>query len=233
MTEAKTPHVYEAWAGVIADMARDGVSKDGTNEQQRYKFRGIDHVLNALAASYARHGLAVRCEYSNRQSVERATKNGGVQEFVTVIGEYTLVSTRDGSESRPCVFIGQAQDSADKATNKAMSAAYKYFAIQTFAIPTEGDNDADAHTHERAAPQSREQPVRDSQPKMDGYAITSGPAKGKRFTEATADELSAYGNEVVAVLDDKSKAQYHAKAQAIIDAIYAEFAARDEKRGRL
>jgi hypothetical protein len=37
-------------------------------------------------------------------------------------------------------------DSADKATNKAMSAAYKYAAFQAFAIPTEGDNDADAHT---------------------------------------------------------------------------------------
>ena len=39
-------------------------------------------------------------------------------------------------------------DSGDKATNKAMSAAYKYAALQTFCIPTEGDNDADATTHE-------------------------------------------------------------------------------------
>jgi hypothetical protein len=39
-------------------------------------------------------------------------------------------------------------DSGDKATNKAMSAAYKYAAMQAFCIPTEGDNDADAQTHE-------------------------------------------------------------------------------------
>ena len=39
-------------------------------------------------------------------------------------------------------------DTSDKATNKAMSAAYKYAAFQTFAIPTEADNDADGHTHE-------------------------------------------------------------------------------------
>lgn len=38
-------------------------------------------------------------------------------------------------------------DSGDKATNKAMSAAYKYAAFQAFCIPTEGDNDADATTH--------------------------------------------------------------------------------------
>ena len=41
-------------------------------------------------------------------------------------------------------------DSADKATNKAMSAAYKYACLQTFCIPTEGDNDADATTHDIA-----------------------------------------------------------------------------------
>jgi hypothetical protein len=43
---------------------------------------------------------------------------------------------------------GEAMDSADKATNKAMSAAYKYALFQAFCIPTEGDNDADATTQE-------------------------------------------------------------------------------------
>jgi hypothetical protein len=45
-------------------------------------------------------------------------------------------------------MYGEAMDSGDKATNKAMSAAYKYACMQAFSIPTEGDNDADAHTHE-------------------------------------------------------------------------------------
>jgi hypothetical protein len=44
--------------------------------------------------------------------------------------------------------FGEAMDSGDKATNKAMSAAYKYVTFQTFCIPTEGDNDADLTTHE-------------------------------------------------------------------------------------
>jgi hypothetical protein len=39
-------------------------------------------------------------------------------------------------------------DSSDKATNKAMSAAYKYAAFQAFAIPTEGDNDTENNTPE-------------------------------------------------------------------------------------
>lgn len=43
-------------------------------------------------------------------------------------------------------------DTADKSTNKAMSAAYKYLCLQLFCIPTEGDNDADATTLEPVTP---------------------------------------------------------------------------------
>lgn len=39
-----------------------------------------------------------------------------------------------------------------------MSAAYKYAAFQAFAIPTEGDNDADSHTQE-VAPKQLKKPV--------------------------------------------------------------------------
>jgi hypothetical protein len=61
--------------------------------------------------------------------------------------EFDLVSAEDGSKHTICT-VGEAFDSGDKSMNKAMSAAYKYAAFQAFAIPTEGDNDADASTHE-------------------------------------------------------------------------------------
>jgi len=47
-------------------------------------------------------------------------------------------------------MIGEAMDSGDKSSNKAMSAAYKYACFQAFCIPTEGDNDADNTTHDIA-----------------------------------------------------------------------------------
>lgn len=65
--------------------------------------------------------------------------------YVTVEAEFDFVCAEDGSKHVVRTF-GEAMDSADKATNKAMSAAYKYAAFQAFAIPTEGDNDADAQT---------------------------------------------------------------------------------------
>ena len=85
----------------------------------------------------------------SREVVERQTQKGGVLFNVTVEAEFDLVCAEDASVHTIRTF-GEAMDSADKATNKAMSAAYKYAAMQAFAIPTEGDNDADAHTHDVA-----------------------------------------------------------------------------------
>jgi len=67
--------------------------------------------------------------------------------YVVVDAEYDFISAEDGTRHTAKVY-GEAMDSADKATNKAMSAAYKYACLQTFCIPTEGDNDADGTTHE-------------------------------------------------------------------------------------
>jgi hypothetical protein len=60
------------------------------------------------------------------------------------------VSAEDGS-MHTAIAYGEAMDSGDKATNKAMSAAYKYACMEVFCIPTEGTPDADAETHEVAA----------------------------------------------------------------------------------
>ena len=70
--------------------------------------------------------------------------------YTAVEVEFDFVCVEDGSKHTVKTF-GEAMDSGDKSTNKAMSAAYKYAAFQAFAIPSEGDNDADASTHEVAA----------------------------------------------------------------------------------
>lgn len=137
--------VYKAIANVTAAMAKAGISKDRKNQQQGYSFRGIDDVYNVLSGMLAEAGLCIIPRILSRTCQERATQKGGVLFYVTVEAEYDLVSAEDGSKHTARVF-GEAMDSADKATNKAMSAAYKYMAFQTFAIPTEGDNDADANT---------------------------------------------------------------------------------------
>lgn len=138
--------VYEAIVKVQEDLAKKGVGKDQTNTFDRYKFRGIDDVYNALAPLLAKHKLCVLPKVLSRDSVERVSQKGQALFYVTVTVEYAFVSAVDGS-SHTVVSVGEAMDRGDKATNKAMSAAYKYACFQAFCIPTEGDNDADSQTH--------------------------------------------------------------------------------------
>lgn len=148
--------VYKRIAAVSAKMAQEGISKSRNNQQQGYKFRGIDDVYNALAPILAQHELVILPRVLAREVTERTTAKGGVLFYVTVEVEFDFVAASDGSKHTIKTF-GEAMDSADKATNKAMSAAYKYACMQAFCIPTEGDNDADATTHEIAPRQQRQE----------------------------------------------------------------------------
>jgi len=140
--------VYQAINSVQAELCKIGIAKDSRNNQgQGYNFRGIDAVYNVLSSIMAQNGLVIVPRMIARTCEERVSKSGGALFYVTVEAEFDLISAEDGSKHIARTF-GEAMDSGDKATNKAMSAAYKYMAFQTFAIPTSGDNDADSSTHE-------------------------------------------------------------------------------------
>ncbi|MDT3584894.1 ERF family protein [Cronobacter sakazakii] len=139
--------VYQAISAVAKEMATTGISKDRTNTQQNFKFRGIDQVYNALAPALVNHGLLILPRITERTVTERTTPKGTVLFYVVVKAEFDFVSTKDGSV-HTVVTYGEAMDSGDKATNKAMSIAYKYAAFQAFCIPTEETAiDADAEVH--------------------------------------------------------------------------------------
>lgn len=140
--------VYKAINAVQKGLSKEGITKDKRNAQQGYNFRGIDDVYNALCGLLADNGLVVIPRTLTRETIERQTKNGGALFYVTLDMEFDFVSAEDGSKHTARTF-GEAMDSGDKATNKAMSAAYKYAMFQTFCIPTEAQ-DADAQTHEVA-----------------------------------------------------------------------------------
>ena len=151
--------VYKAINAVQAELAKTGILKIRRNTQgSGYNFRGIDDVYNAIAPLLAQHGLCILPRILGRTCDERQTKAGGAIFYVTVEAEFDLVCAEDGSKHTVRTF-GEAMDTSDKATNKAMSAAYKYAAFQTFAIPTEADNDADSSTHEVAARAPKHRPI--------------------------------------------------------------------------
>jgi hypothetical protein len=138
--------VYAAISAVQTDLSRSGIAKGKKNTQQNFMFRGIDDVHNALAPIFAKHKLLMLPRIISREMMERGVTSSGNKMYGVVVNmEYDLISAEDGSIHIVRV-VGEAMDSGDKATNKALSVAYKYAAIQTFCIPLAGLDDADAHS---------------------------------------------------------------------------------------
>jgi hypothetical protein len=142
------PQVYAAIAEVQAEIAKVGIAKTRKNSQgSGYMFRGIDDVYETLGPLLPAKGLVVIPRIVERAQVERVSKSGGNLFYTTVKGEFDFVSVKDGSQHTASSY-GEALDSGDKSTAKAMSAAYKSAAFMLFNIPVEGTPDADEETHE-------------------------------------------------------------------------------------
>ena len=166
-TTTTTPQVYAAINAVQDAMAKEGIAKKNRNSSQGYNFRGIDDVFAALSPHLSTFKLCILPRVMERTVVEKETKNGGALFYTSLMMEFDFVAVSDGSKHTVCM-AGEAMDSGDKSTNKAMSAAYKYACFQVFCIPTEGDNDADAHTHEPKATvkQPKAEPLGETVPSL-------------------------------------------------------------------
>jgi hypothetical protein len=181
--------VYDCIVGVSREIAQQGIAKTRSNAQQGYKFRGIEDVQNALAPLLAKYRLVILPRILSRTVVEHSSRNGGVLFYVTVEAEFDFVSAADGSHHVVKTY-GEAMDSADKGTNKAMSAAYKYAAFQTFCIPTEGDNDADASSPEPVIQIKRDTKAEPAIPTMKGRregGVTDAPGTLGLPAQSTVD----------------------------------------------
>ena len=143
------PSVYAAINAISAELAQHGIAKTHVNEADDYKYRSIDDLLDRLAPLLAKHRLCVLPRALERTVIERSDD---AQRICCSMSRcrvaFTLTSVDDGS-SHVVEAYGEALDASDKATAKAMSAAYKSAMIQTFCIPLAGSEDPDRASPER------------------------------------------------------------------------------------
>lgn len=136
--------IFEAIAAVMSDVG--AVGKDATNTFDKYKYRSIDAVMNAMHPAMAKNRVFVTPKVEDIQREERASKNGGNLVYSIARVNYTFW-TDDGSNVQVTV-IGEGSDRGDKSINKAMSAAFKYALFQVFCIPTEEMIDSETESPE-------------------------------------------------------------------------------------
>ena len=136
--------IYKALAAVNKSIK--AIGKDRTNQQQGFKFRGIDDVMNELHSLFAANEVIILQTINSIDVTERTNQRGTVIFSVRINITYHFTHS-DGSMADVTV-TGEAMDSGDKATTKALSIALKYALLQMFLIPTEDEKDPDAQTHE-------------------------------------------------------------------------------------
>lgn len=125
--------ITKALAAITAEVGSIGKTKK--NEQQGFKFRGVDDLMNVLHPLFAKYGVIVIPEVLESTREERITAKGTalISSILRVKYHFTAI---DGSEIC-AIVVGEGMDTADKASNKALAVAYKYACFQVFCIPTE------------------------------------------------------------------------------------------------
>lgn len=184
MDEIKTgvPKIYDAILGIMEDVG--AIGKDSKNEKQGYKFRGIDAVMNALQPALIKRRVIPVPTMIEQRRDERVTGSGSTMIYSTIKTRYDFICAEDGSVLSATV-IGEGMDSGDKASNKAMSVAFKYACFQVLCIPTEEMVDPDADTPEP----SRDAGAALEAAKREAASLGIDPVKVSNYYKVPVDQL--------------------------------------------
>lgn len=139
MTEP-TMTVIQALSAVMDDVRK--VAKRERNQQQNFNFRGVDAVMNAVGPVFRKHGVVAMPGKILAERIEAFETGKGSKMYRAVVTvQYRFYGP--AGDSLDAEMVGEASDSLDKATSKAMSVAYRTLLIQGLTLPT-GDPDPDS-----------------------------------------------------------------------------------------
>lgn len=221
-----TPLIYKKIIEVMQDI--NAISKGRKNDQQHFMFRGIDDVMNELHPTLAKCGVFVLPNVLEETRTTGKTKNGGDMFYTRLKINFGFYA-EDGSHI-DAVVIGEAMDTADKASNKALSIGLKYAMLQVFCIPTEDEKDPDAESPQPAAGTMQQQPQQKKPAAKFDFELKGGEATPAEKKEIGGLLASKYTNGAPVFSKDEGK-KYSAMrkdytAREVIDAIKKELQTR-------
>lgn len=172
--------IYTLLPKVMKDLG--AIRKEKKNTAKSYKFRGIEDVLNHLHPVLVQHGVSISQQTSNHryETFEDAPANGSPSKVKRIYRSFLDMTVTfyapDGS-SVSNTAAGEGIDyNDDKATSKAMSAAYKYAIFFGLCVPVE-DGEITDSDNSSGPPSSGSGEVVISSP-QNGDNATIAPANG-------------------------------------------------------
>ncbi|MET9262351.1 ERF family protein [Amycolatopsis sp. NPDC004079] len=195
MTAADTTEqhitVVQALAEVMAQVR--SVSKGDWNDQQRFNFRGIDAVMNAVGPALRDCGVAIVPHCVEVRYRDITSAHGKPMRECTVLVTYRVYGP--GGDHLDIQAPGESLDVGDKGTAKAMSVAMRTALIQALCLPT-SERDPDHDSYERGEPkattlldQIREHATEQG---FDLHAVMAD------FAARTGEEIQGAGDEILA-----------------------------------
>lgn len=143
------PLIYSTIPKVMAEIG--AVAKSSRNEQQKYAFRGIDSMYNAIHPALAKHSVFCVPEVIEREDYrfEKANYEGKTTTWLHVALKVRHRFYASDGSFVDVITAGDGLDNSDKAVFKAMSGAMKYAFIELFSVPTDDVEDADRTSPEQ------------------------------------------------------------------------------------
>lgn len=130
-------NVYQSITQVKAALGSVGKNKEMKSGPQ-YSYRSIDDVLNKAHDGLVERGVIFA---PNVRSIQQSEAGRQIRTIVHV--DYAVYGPE--GDSIYTSVLGEACDTGDKGTNKAMTAAFKVLLTQLFAIPFNTDDPDDHH----------------------------------------------------------------------------------------
>lgn len=135
-----------AWLRVRRDIRAIGKGELYKAPGTTFNFRGVDTVVNVFGPVTLKHGINVLPSKVEATYGEKSTKNGGKMRECSVLVTWTVMGPK--GDTLTLQTMGEALDTADKATTKAQSVALRTLLLGFGLTPTH-DTDPDADRIER------------------------------------------------------------------------------------
>lgn len=151
--ETNNKNLHQRIAAVMADV--EYLKKDDTVGSGNYGYRAIseEKVTESVRAALIKHGLVILPISQEHTQVDHV-RDGKIIPLTTVNVIYKIVNIDQPEDYEELASSGTGVDPQDKGVGKAMTYAYKYMLLRTFAIPTGEDPDK-IHNNDLEAQQTK------------------------------------------------------------------------------
>ncbi|MEG0872957.1 MAG: ERF family protein [Clostridia bacterium] len=142
MNEEKL-NIYQKIAKIMNDveyLQKDDKVITNTNTNAGYKAISEEKVTNEVRKAMIKYGVVI-IPVEQEHKREDESINNRINRLSTVDVKYKIQNIDDKEDYIIAVSSGTGVDTQDKGIGKAMTYAYKYLLLRTFAIPTGEDTD--------------------------------------------------------------------------------------------